>query len=832
MACSVNAKKLSAGLAVVLALWSGGPQLLQPSPCLAAGLQHSPHKPSGGLDGKIVYVHGGHGYYADNNGDGHWSFQRPELFEMIEDLGNQDQMTLLVDYLFRAGATVVPLRPVGHQPLEVVLDNDDAQVTFSGNWSDSTSNVYFGSEDDVPYRYATTSTTETAVARYQPEIVKACYYPVYAWTTYGGNRAADQLYRIHHAGGATEVTVNHRRVGNGLVYLGTYYFDAGTEGYVEISNRSSEAGRAIIADMIRFGNGIGDIDRGGGVSGRTREDEMAFYWIKWHVDRSQGISDGTYRVSKGDFGSRVAAPTLYAAYMNREADGALQDRVMVSFHSNASGGPGTSRGVVGLWNNDSGSNKPTPNQLLLAQLLGTEVNDDLVALGGTFEHDWADRSTIIYGASFGEINNDRIHDEFDATIVETGFHDNQLDAEMLRDARVRDAIARATYQGIIKYFRSVDDDKTSATTAPARVSGVWAESQADGSVAVHWQTPPTSDALGDPAAGYRLLASTGGYGFDGGTYVADGATNTYTFTGLDPNQVYYFKVVAENAGGASPGSQVVAAKPAESEQRVLIVNAFDRLSRELAVKDEFGGGNTVDRVRPRDSNSGDYVVAVAGAIVRQAKTLGISTASNESVSSGAVDLGDYDAVVWMAGEGSSDDHTFDAVEQQLVAQYVAVGGNLLASGSEIAWDLDHLDNGRTFVENTLKANYVADNANTYKASGTGILAGLDLSFDDGSQAYDVNSADVLADINGSTLIATYDGGAGAATFASGTGGAGDVAVLGIPIESVLSTTDRDEAIRRILEAFGLPSAAGRATRQEIEHSDPAAPSQRQPASST
>ena len=24
-----------------------------------------------------------------------------------------------------------------------------------------------------------------------------------------------------------EVTVNHRRVGTGLVYLGTYYFDAG-----------------------------------------------------------------------------------------------------------------------------------------------------------------------------------------------------------------------------------------------------------------------------------------------------------------------------------------------------------------------------------------------------------------------------------------------------------------------------------------------------------------------------------------------------------------------------------------------------------------------------
>ena len=43
--------------------------------------------------------------------------------------------------------------------------------------------------------------------------------------------------------------------------------------------------------MIRFGNGMGDIDRGGGVSGLPREDEAGLYWVKWHVDRSQGIPD-------------------------------------------------------------------------------------------------------------------------------------------------------------------------------------------------------------------------------------------------------------------------------------------------------------------------------------------------------------------------------------------------------------------------------------------------------------------------------------------------------------------------------------------------------------
>ena len=72
-------------------------------------------QPDGGLTGKIVYTHGGHGYTAKIKGDGEWSFQRGPSHGMIEDLGNVDQMTFFVDYLFRAGATVVPLRPVGHQ---------------------------------------------------------------------------------------------------------------------------------------------------------------------------------------------------------------------------------------------------------------------------------------------------------------------------------------------------------------------------------------------------------------------------------------------------------------------------------------------------------------------------------------------------------------------------------------------------------------------------------------------------------------------------------------------------------------------------------------------
>src|SRR2546421_445742 len=86
---------------------------------IASGLVPVGTQPRGGLSGKIVYTHAGHGITAANKRDGAWSFQRGPGNEMIEDLGNVDQMAFLADYLFRAGATVVPLRPVGNQANEV-----------------------------------------------------------------------------------------------------------------------------------------------------------------------------------------------------------------------------------------------------------------------------------------------------------------------------------------------------------------------------------------------------------------------------------------------------------------------------------------------------------------------------------------------------------------------------------------------------------------------------------------------------------------------------------------------------------------------------------------
>lgn len=361
---------------------------------------------------------------------------------MVEDLGNQDQLTAYVNYLWNAGATVVPLRPVGHQPNEVVLDNDSPGVTFSGAWSNSTGTPWYGEASDaVHYRFATASAAETAVARYAPNLPAAGHYPVYAWALDGDNRATYQLYRVVHAGGATEVKVNHRRVGKGWVYLGTYYFHAGTGGAVEISNRSSASvGSAVIADAIRFGNGAGDVSRGSGpVSGRSREDEAALYWIMRSA--GQGVASSVYAPNGDDSTDTVGAPIRFAAHMNRETQGPATDRVYLGFHSNAGGG--SARGTLALYNSPAND---TPNQFRWAELVGREVNDDLVSLNGTFEHDWHPRSTVTLDRAdidFGEVNGNSLDNnpsgtiEMDATILEVAFHDNAQDAALLRDPRGR-----------------------------------------------------------------------------------------------------------------------------------------------------------------------------------------------------------------------------------------------------------------------------------------------------------------------------------------------------------------------------------------------------------
>ncbi|TMD03045.1 MAG: hypothetical protein E6J01_17155, partial [Chloroflexi bacterium] len=539
------------------------------------GLVSDPQQADGALSGKIVYLSPGHGAFFRTLDGGKppqplahpfWDTDREYVTDLQEDLGTQSQMSMLADYLFNAGATVVPLRPIGHQTNEIVLDNPhdavhtnnpvlnaNGSVRFNsdagsagavtGTWRDSASAVFFGDAGETPFQFAFTDAAETATFRFTPRIPEAGFYPIYAWTKAGADRAPDQTYRIYHTNGVTEVKVDHRRVGGGFVYLGTYYFDAGKSeqhGSVVISNKSQrlfsdsltipnhefhdleevtysfipsfamqtptgplaagnyrvilededhfrlalnlsdaqnrraiqlqpptsgsaqnalsrgthtvhfDPGQAlrtvVVADAIRFGNGMGDIARGGHTSGQTREDEEALYWIS--AQAGQGTPDSVFSRGADDNTRNVGAPSRWAAHVNRRLTSGNvpeTDRVFVAIHSNSGVGRGTSALVNPTF--------PTANQSALGDLLAREVFGDLTAIGSPpLEFPWVQKSFTTTTTRSGEINRNTNDNEFDMTLVELGFHDHEKDARDLRDPKVRDDIARALYQGISKYF--------------------------------------------------------------------------------------------------------------------------------------------------------------------------------------------------------------------------------------------------------------------------------------------------------------------------------------------------------------------------------------------
>ncbi len=224
--------------------------------------------PAGALSGRVVFIGAGHGWtYANPSATPRWFTQRGVANSMVEDYGNLDQMNLFADCLRRAGGAVVPTRPVGFQTNEVVLDNTSPGVRFTGGWTVSSGPVCFGAGGQPAYRFAAVGATETATAAYLPTIPAEGDCPVYAWAAHGANRV-NQLYRIRGTRGESQVRVPHHRVGNGWVWLGTFHFPADRNedtGFVIISNAAEPgtvASGVVVADAIRFGNGLGDVARG------------------------------------------------------------------------------------------------------------------------------------------------------------------------------------------------------------------------------------------------------------------------------------------------------------------------------------------------------------------------------------------------------------------------------------------------------------------------------------------------------------------------------------------------------------------------------------------
>lgn len=783
-------------------------------------------QPIGALSGRIVFTSAGHGWTWGASG---WYTQRGVTWEMVEDYGNLDQMTMFAFYCFNAGATVVPFRPVGHQTNEVVLDNDDAGVTFAGAWVNSTSTIFYGSAGDLPYRYAALSASESATATYTPNIPQAGFYPIYTWVRVGSDRG-HQLYRIRHTGGEAQVRVPHHMVGSGWIYLGTYYLNAGANpasGAVVISNlRSTTNGTYVFADAIRFGNGMGSINRGGGVSGYPREEECSRYWVQ--AGLGQGQPTSLYDGSGDDGSDSVGTPPRTAAHMNRETEGNLFKRVYLGFHSNASGlgTNSTARGDVGLYNNESlFPGTSTSNQFRLAQIVATNLNNALRTITvPPFETGWTNnRSSLTYARTdfaFGEIRGDTLNWEMDATILEVAFHDNYYDALLMRDPKMRNWTARATYQALVRYMNEFDG--APLVFLPEPPGNVRATATTDG-IRISW-SPPVAEFSTGAATGYVVYRCTDGYGFGQPVSVSGGASTSVTLTNLAADTDHYFRVAAVNAGGESfPSATVGCRRGSNSAQsRVLFVNAFDRFDRSTNLRQTPaaqnyappGNSGTMERVLPRANNSFDYVVPHGKAI--SAFGLPFDSCHRQAVTNYSVALTNYQIVIWQSGQNLSDN--FRAIERQVLTNFQAVGGHLFVSGADIAWELDRSSGptaaDRAFLNQWLRADLGADANNhsgshTFAAGAGGIFAGnAGGTFDNGQQGiYWVQAPDRLTPVgSGAAAALNYVGGLGGAASVQydGSAGGGRLVFFGFPFETITSAALRNVYLADILRFFSKP----------------------------
>jgi len=756
-----------------------------------------PHlRPSQGeLSGKRIFVSAGHGYYWHATLG--WTTQRGLTHGIVEDHSNAMLMIdYIIPYLKNAGAEVGFAREIGYITDEFIGDVDDANFSSTGTWTfATTTSGYWG----TGYRYAATSLTETAVARWDFNIAREGRYPVYVWFNTGGNRADDALYRVHHGGGVAEVRVNQRsfshtdytgaqnthNLGSRWVFLGEWEFTPDSGAAIEVSNQSADPTRVVMADGVKLGGGMGSISRGGSVSGRARWEECSRYWAQFN-----GAPTSVYDTSSTDNGSDVTCrPRLMKHWGGYD--------LYFSLHSNAFNG--TARGTVTLSYDNSGALQH-PQALInvsnaFRNRMNAQVADDVTAL-----HDptWVTRTP--YGGNFGEL---RLSDNTPSCLLESAFHDNATDASYLRNPKVRHTMGRAAYKAIV---RQLINNPVIVPLPPRQLA---MRNTGNGDITITWQpTPDTLEASAVPT-GYRVYLSDDGFAFDSGR-PANG-TESHTLSGLTPGQTVFARVTATNAGGESLWSEMLCARTPDAVAQglatpLLIVSGYTRLD-EFVWHQQGINVHTGDmHMRQRFDSVRYHALAAANAQTAAGGAYFFDSASRDAVVAGDLDLDDYAAVNWVLGNQSTQDRTFTPAMRTLVQAFLAGGGSLFVSGSDLAFDLGgpgSAPDDQSFLEQ-VGGVYVADNSNSWSISaGSGVFAGVGaFTIDDGTgNNYTVLSPDVIGPATGAATVLTYGTGASAAVEAPG------VIAVGFPFECINESAARDALMQSTLEHI-LPGYTG------------------------
>ena len=747
---------------------------------------------SRGLSGRHIALWQSHGRYYEAKTE-RWEWQRAATFRTVEDLYTQSYvLPFLIPMLENAGACVMTPRERDVQSWEVICDNDPSfhgertgkmrragHFKETGAWSDAgtgfadTKPVYSIYEN--PFEAGTALMCETitdeeshpkATATWRPEIPERGEYAVYVSYRSFANSTTDAVYTVHHLGGVREFHVNQRMAGGTWVYLGTFPFAAGDEGFVRLTNQSSAAG-LVSADAVKFGGGMGKIERGGELSGYPAFAEGALYSMQWY-----GIDTHMFDDWEDDYTRDFAGRGKWVSHLaggsrvNPEMSGRrVPFDLSFAFHSDAGVTQNDSIiGTLGIYTLLADNKDELPNGesrlngRLLTDFVQTQVVDDIRK---QFEPEWSRRQT--WDRSYSESRTTSVP----AMLLELLSHQNFADMKYGLDPSFRFTVSRSVYKGILKYLSARYG--CSYTVQPLPVKAFAAEIQ-DGKAVLSWEDTKDPDEPTAAPSGYILYTREDDGAFDDGVRLEQVETvgNRQTVTvPIRRGRMYSFRIAAFNDGGKSfPSETLAVGTPGEDSKTVLIVNNFTRISapawfdtpnyggfmdnidsgvpyireinfigemnqfdRTKAWTDDdnpgFGGSYTNRGGRVIAGNTFDYP-ALHGRILLNAGYAFCSVSADyfpsmDASTYAAVDLICGKQVTTRVGRGAIPDRytVFPAPMQDALRKYANDGGSILVAGAYIgtdAWDqvypgtfpIKNADQTRSFIQEVLGYKWVTN----------------------------------------------------------------------------------------------------------------------------
>lgn len=812
-----------------------------------------PYFVSHGLFDRHLSLWASHGRYYDGKKD-RWKWQRPNLFGTTEDLFTQ---TIVIPYLIpmleNAGAVVFTPRERDWQKNEVIVDNGGrGYVEDSGKetWKTAQENgfaYHAGTyrDGENPFTQGTaravkaTKKADVSWASYQPNIPQGGKYAVYVSYQSLKNSVSDAQYIVMHKGQRTVFKVNQQMGGGTWVYLGTFDFDRGNNEFnrVVVTNSSSESG-VVTTDAVRFGGGMGNIERGGSCSGMPRCLEGARYSAQW-----AGAPYSVYSSKNGsdDYGDDInvrsnmtnwlAGGSTYVPTLEGKK---VPIELSLAVHSDA-GYTTVNDSIIGSLAICTTSFNDGRLNSGVSRMVSHDFADSLLTglqrdISGKYRK-WTRR--YLWDRNYSETRKP----EVPSAIIETVSHQNFADMRRGLDPNFRFTLARSLYKTILRFVNG--NHSVPSVVQPLPVSNFRIERNSSGGLRLSWIAEKDEQEPTAVPTSYIVYTSEDGMGFDNGTVVYTSSFDFEAKKGVN----YCFKVTALNRGGESFPSETLAAYLSKSAHAkdILVVDGFSRLSGPAVVDDYsrqgFDLGSDIgvsygltagwngrqqcfDKSRAGSEGEGSLGYCgdeLAGRFIMgnnrdgsvcHVKDIAMSGAYNvvgcslEALDNNLVKLDHYNLVDIAFGLQRNDGHslvvykTFSETLQSKLRSYAKSGGRILVSGAYVGSDMTQ-PHERSFMSDVLKTTFTGTDTN----AGNNMVDGLGLSFDIIRQINDrhfaATSVDRIAACDGRSFAAMrYQDGSTAGVAYDGTDYKSFV--MGYPYECINNVRTRQQVMKGLL----------------------------------